>query len=150
MIFDRIKNASLYMPLGERIAAALKYAAQTDFLKMPDGRHDLCGDQLFALLSRYQTRLPSTGKWEAHRRYADLQYIIQGQERFGVGCFELMTVIERGDPQSDCLFLEGPGQFLDLTAGSFLLLMPDDVHMPGLAVGKPSPVTKVVIKILLD
>ncbi|MCX7706947.1 MAG: YhcH/YjgK/YiaL family protein [Anaerolineae bacterium] len=36
---------------------------------------------------------------------------------------------------------------MPLSAGSFMLLWPDEAHMPGLAVDDPVPIRKVVVKI---
>jgi biofilm protein TabA len=47
----------------------------------------------------------------------------------------------------DFVPLAGDGDFLTLTAGDFMLLFPEDGHMPGIAVGAPRPVTKAVFKI---
>ena len=136
--------------MGERIGAALEYAARTDFRKLADGRHEVRGDEIYALVQRYQTKCGPEGKWEAHRRYIDLQYVVDGQECFGVASADQMTVTDEGDIESDCLFLEGQGQFVTLSAGSFLVLMPNEPHMPGIAIETPQPVIKVVVKILAD
>jgi YhcH/YjgK/YiaL family protein len=34
-----------------------------------------------------------------------------------------------------------------LQKGNFALLFPQDAHMPGLAIGSPAPVKKIVLKI---
>jgi YhcH/YjgK/YiaL family protein len=47
----------------------------------------------------------------------------------------------------DFVPLAGDGDFLTLTAGDFMLLFPEDGHMPGIAVGASSPVKKAVFKI---
>ena len=39
------------------------------------------------------------------------------------------------------------GDRVTATAGTFVVFYPHDAHMPGLALGKPSPVRKVVVKV---
>ena len=58
-----------------------------------------------------------------------------------------MEVTEAYSPESDCLLLDGPGDFVTMTKGKFVLLFPHDAHMPGIADGEPGAVTKVVGKI---
>ncbi len=48
------------------------------------GRHDLDGDDLFALVQEYTTRAADECVWEAHRRYIDVQFVVTGAERMGV------------------------------------------------------------------
>ena len=49
----------------------------------------------------------------------------------------------------DFIKLEGEGEFLRLDAGTFVILAPQDAHMPGMAVDEPAPVKKVVVKVLI-
>ena len=49
--------------------------------------------------------------------------------------------------ERDLAWLQGPGEFLTLGAGQFMILWPGDAHMPGIDAGVPGPVRKVVVKI---
>ena len=133
MIIDRIDNAALYTPLGDRIAAALRYLQQTDFADLADGRYNVRGEQIYAMVQRYHTKGRDAGKWEAHRKYIDVQYVVSGAEFMGVGNTAAMTVTEAYDAAKDAAFLAGPGDFVTLPARSFAILMPQDAHMPGVA-----------------
>ena len=150
MIFDRIENASMYLPLGPRLATAMRYLSRVDVTKLPDGRQDMWRDELYALIQRYQTKPASEGKFEAHRRYIDVQYVAEGRERIGFAHTAEMTVTQEYDPEADCLLVDGPGEFVTLSAGCFVVLMPYDAHMPGIALDAPAPVTKIVVKVMVD
>jgi biofilm protein TabA len=97
----------------------------------------------------YISKLPEQGKWEAHRRYIDLQYVALGTERIGYAHLSRLT---QGDynPDKDFQALSGDGDFVILSAGDFMLLFPEDAHMPGMAVGDPVQVKKVVVKIAIS
>src|SRR5512136_2246735 len=56
MILDRLGNAAFYRPLGPRIAAALDWLRATDIAALADGRYELEGDRLAAIVQRYRTR----------------------------------------------------------------------------------------------
>ena len=45
------------------------------------------------------------------------------------------------------LLLEGEGDFLAMVPGTFIILGPQDAHMPQIAAGAPGEVRKVVIKV---
>jgi biofilm protein TabA len=92
------------------------------------------------------TKEQADARWEAHRRYIDLQYLVRGTERIGYALVERMRA-EPYDEQKDVMWLSGNGDFATLTPGLLMMLWPQDAHMPGIAVGSPAPVKKVVVKI---
>jgi YhcH/YjgK/YiaL family protein len=146
MITDRLSNASLYLTLGAHIRRGFEYLQKTDLYSLPVGIYELDEKNLYINSQEYNSKLPAQGKWEAHRRYIDLQYIISGTERIGYAHVSRLTL---GDynPEKDFLALTGSGDFITLSAGDFMLLFPEDAHMPGMAVENPLPVKKVVVKI---
>lgn len=146
MIADHLANAERYAVLGPLFKHAFDFLRSQDLAALADGRHDLAGDRLFALVQGYHTKPQSEGFWEAHRRYIDLQFIVSGVERIGYAPLHRMT-LESHDESRDLSVLHGSGDFLTLTEGCFLLLWPEDVHMPGLQAEQSGPVRKIVFKI---
>ncbi|MCC6747108.1 MAG: YhcH/YjgK/YiaL family protein [Deltaproteobacteria bacterium] len=146
MLIDQLKNASLYYGLGAGIARALRFLEETDVTRLPAGRHELEGDEVYAIVQDYETKRPEQGAWEAHRKYIDVQYVARGSEQMG---FSHLGQLAAGpyDAEKDFLRLEGPGEFLHLREGTFMILWPEDAHMPGMAVSAPEPVRKVVVKV---
>jgi len=143
MIIDRIENAGLYRGLGHQLEMALKAAR----IPREPGRYDLNGDTLFALVQQYQTKPLADGKWEAHRKYIDVQYVEKGIERIGWAPVGTLDVTEPYDEGRDIAFYNGSGDFVTVRAGTFVILFPNDAHMPGITVDTPSPVKKVVVKV---
>lgn len=146
MVSDLLANAHLYWALGPGIARGLQFLAETDLASLAPGRHELDGKRLFALVSDYTSKPPAEGRWEAHRRYLDLQYVVSGVERMGVALIDRLTAGDY-DADRDLLWLSGTGDFLTFGAGQFMILWPGDAHMPGIDAGVPGPVRKVVVKI---
>lgn len=146
MITDRLANADLYRATNPAVARALTWVQQTDVAALPDGRYAIEDDRMFALVQRYVTKPLADGRWEAHRRYIDLQVVVAGQERIGYAHIDRLHT-DPYDPERDLTWLSGAGDMVTAPAGSFILLWPEDAHMPGIAVDQPEPVTKVVIKI---
>jgi biofilm protein TabA len=149
MITDHLSNGHRYTALGDRFAHAIAFLQWPELTALADGRYDIDGDAVFALVQRYTSKRPDQGRWEAHQRYADLQYVAQGRERMGFGPLGRFT---RGtyDPAKDIEFLTGDGDIVLLGAGDFVVLWPGEVHMPGMAAGEPDAVMKVVFKIRID
>lgn len=147
MVTDRLINAALYRALSPRIAAALDYVTATDFSSIADGRYVLDGDHLFALVQRYTSKPLSAGRWEAHRKYIDLQVVFKGAEQMGYVSIDQLRA-EPYDTEKDLTWLSGSvGQWITLPTGHFMLLWPGDAHMPQIVAGAPSEVLKVVVKI---
>jgi YhcH/YjgK/YiaL family protein len=89
-------------------------------------------------------------RWEIHRRYLDVQYIVQGGERIGFAPYtEGLKVDEAYDPQRDIAFYFASGVLVPVPAGMFAILTPHELHSPGLVVedtAAPGDVLKVVVK----
>ena len=149
MITDLLENAGLYTGLGPRIAAGFDFLSRTDLGALTVGRHEIDGAALFALVSDYVPKIESDGRWEAHRKYIDLQYVARGAERIGVAPIGRLAAGEYNE-QKDITWLTGAGDFVTVAAGQFMLLWPGDAHMPGIETGFVGPVRKVVVKIALD
>ncbi len=150
MIIDTLDNAAVYESLGPGFAEAFAYLrngrAGTDAI----GRHALDGDDLFVNVEEYTTKPRDQGRWEAHRRYADVQYVVSGCERMGYAVIDGMAVEQAYDAETDVGFFTGEGVMLRVAAGVFTVFMPQDVHMPQIACDNPAPVRKVVVKVLVN
>ena len=135
MVVDHIRNAGLYRGLGPGIGAALEYLARTDFGKVEIGRHDL-PDGLYAMVQEYETKPREEKRWEAHRKYIDVQFVAAGSELMGYADIASLEAVGEYDGSEDVQFFSGIGDFLRLTPGVFAILYPHDAHMPGVT---PSP-----------
>lgn len=146
MIFGRIENYQHYKGLSPLLNRAFEYIRAADLLILAAGHYAIDGNNLYAIISESATKPEAEGTWEAHRRYIDLHYIIMGTERMG---FAPVSRLKPGgyDHDKDFLLLEGTGDFLTLHERDFVLLWPEDAHMPGIAVAGPSLVKKGVFKI---
>jgi YhcH/YjgK/YiaL family protein len=151
MVFDRITNARLYSNLGPRLKMALDALAAGDIPKKAAGRYDLDGDNVYAIVQDYTTRTRAEGKWEAHRKYIDVQFTAKGVELMGYANLNDLKITETYQEKDDYLLAEGEGSFITLGEGMFTILYPQDAHMPGQAVASgPAPVKKVVVKVKVD
>jgi YhcH/YjgK/YiaL family protein len=147
MIIDKIENAHLYKNLSERIKKAFDYIKQTDLKSIPPGKYEINGENIFALISEYESKLESEGKLEAHEKYIDVQYVIDGEELMGYFPLGSQQILEPYKEENDIVFYKGDKSFVKVTAGMFAIFFPTDVHVPGICVEKKSSVKKLVIKV---
>ena len=148
MILDIIANRGRCRGIGSGIERALDYLANTDFDVLEDGRHEIEGDGIYALLMSYETEPQSVRSFEAHRKYVDIQFILSGREIIYWAPLEELAPAGEYDDGKDIIFLAGdPRARLQLTPGSFVVFHPEDGHKPNCAWDGPEPVRKVVVKV---
>lgn len=136
--------------LAERLTLGLSFLQDTDVLALGPSRIELDGDKVFAMIQHYDTKPRSQGFWEAHRKYIDIQYVAAGEELMG---YANIVHLDAGDYDAakDFMLLQGEGSFIHMYPGTFIILGPQDAHMPQIAVDdKPQPVKKVVVKVAVD
>lgn len=146
VILDAMEQADTYAAISPALGTALGFLRETDLHSLPEGRIELDGDRVFATVSAYRTRPVAQGRWEAHRRYGDVQAMIAGTERMGVAALSAMREIVLYDAAKDVAFLEGQGDFVTVGEGAFAVFFPQDAHMPQICAEAPAMVRKIVIK----
>lgn len=153
MIVDKIENIGLYKTVLDGLGKAGDFV--NGFYKKPGepGKYVLDGEKVFASVSTYETKPREGALLEAHRKYADLQAVISGEELIGWSILDtLKEESESFSTGGDIAFYSGE-TMLDvvLPAGYFVLLLPEDAHMPCLQTPKGAgSVTKIVVKISLN
>ena len=150
MLKDTIKNANKYYKLSERLEIGLKYLEDNDFSNMENGKYEILGDKVFAIVQEYLSKPKSEGKFEAHRKYIDIQYVVEGEELIGVGNIENFAEVTEYDNEKDIVFLKQKTSerpvMIDVQAKEFTIFTSNDAHMPSIAAKNPSHVKKVVVK----
>lgn len=130
---------------------AFRFLAEKDLSGIAPGRYELQGEALFVNVDEYQTRDEEDTRYEAHRTYADIQYLVSGTEGIGVVPLELTTVTEPYDAEKDITFLESPADNYRIAdQGTFFIFFPGDAHRPCVKKGVKMPVRKVVVKVRID
>ncbi len=150
MIKNSLKYTKNYYSLSDKIKLALEYLEQNDLKERENGRYDILGDDVYINVQDYTSKPETQGKWEAHRKYIDIQFMIKGSEKIGVGEIDNYHTLEAYDESKDLEFLEITNdtyQFINMNENDFIILYPQDVHMPQIAVSTPSYVKKAVVKI---
>jgi biofilm protein TabA len=136
MILDRLEGAKQkYVWLPAPFHAAFDFLSHPETAKLPDGKHSIDGDRLFAIIQQYEPKPIDQCRLEAHRRYWDVQYLSGGEERMGWAPLdESLQVTEPHDVSRDVGFFRGNCQLFNVPAGTFVIFGPHDAHMPSIAV----------------
>ena len=131
MIIDKIENAHLYKNIGDRIKKSFSYIIQTDLKNLAPGKYEIDGENIFALVSKYETKLESEGKLEAHRKYIDVQYVIESEELMGYAPLGGQKVLEPYKEENDIVFFTGDKSFTKVSEGMFAIFFPDRCSYAG-------------------
>jgi len=153
MIVTDLAHRDHQVPLTPSLRKALDFLGRPDIAGLPDGRTEIDGDRVFALVQRYETVAIDVPKFEYHCKYIDVQFIASGQEVIGWAPAASMKVSDEYDPARDiCFGLVAPGTWtpVHLQAGQLAVLWPDDAHAPKGAAGSPARVMKIVIKVAVE
>ena len=152
MILDTLDNSARYEALNSRFAKAFAYLKTVDGTQ-PLGRHDLDGDDCFALVQTYETKTLDKAKFEAHRKYIDVQFISSGRETILWAPLASMKeeTMAYSDEKDAALWKLVPDTTpLHVSAGHFAILWPQDAHAPCIEWDKPEQVFKVVVKVAVE
>ena len=149
MIKDYLKNATIYNSISEYLKKGFDWLQNSDLEKLPDGKYEIDGDKVYASIQTYETK--DDAKYESHRKYIDIQYVISGQEKIGVVNVANCTTCVEYDSQKDLEFydINQDDEYLLLNEGQFIILYPHDAHKPSIKVNTTSIVKKVVVKVAL-
>lgn len=150
MIATDLDHAPGQLPLSPAFAKALAFLRRADISSLPDWKYEIDGDRVFAMAQRYGTLPEKEPRFEAHRKYIDVQFMAAGSEIIGWAPLSLMEITEAYDAGKDvCFGTVKPGLWtpVRLEAGQLAVLYPEDAHAPRLAAGAPSAAVKVVVKV---
>jgi biofilm protein TabA len=153
MIVTDLAHAAEQLP-SPRMQKALAYLRGIGANAPADGRVDIEGDQLFALVQSYETAAPAAEPaFEAHKKYIDIQYVASGEEIIGWLLTDaLRTTIPYTDAKDAWFGVAQPGATMTpvyLKAGQLAVFYPSDGHAPKLAAAKPGTVKKIVVKVMI-
>ena len=152
MIIDRLDNWDSYFvgDAGNKVLEFLmSLTPDTD-----EGEYHLQGDEIFARVMSYETRHPEAAVLEAHRKYVDIQTVLDGAEGFEWFPTDGLSADIPYDESKDAEFYKrphsGPAR-VDLCPGIFVVFFPQDAHMPSLVVGDAVKlIKKVVVKVNIE
>jgi len=148
MILDHISYIYQYIGLYPALNQVIPFLARLKKDSLKPGIYEIDGRNIYAMIQEYETQPEDALLWECHRRYIDLQMILEGEEE--IGWSECSKLIDCGkyDEVKDIMMAAASSEsvLLKLSAGRFVIFMPHDAHKP-LCLHKVSGrVKKVVIK----
>ncbi|MBS1622809.1 MAG: YhcH/YjgK/YiaL family protein [Bacteroidetes bacterium] len=150
MVIDHLRNAVKYYPISPYVAKGLLWIEKhkNELATMENGRYEIQGEDVYAIVNSYDTKPAAECGWEAHKVYCDIHYSVTGEECIAYAHISGMKETQPYNAERDYSLYEGEGDRMTMREGMFSLLMPEDVHAPGAMTGStPTFLKKVVIKL---
>ena len=143
MIIGNIKDCEKYYSVNSVFESAFEYLKTVEY-----------GKNTTNLTVNFSEPITSdedsTGKkkvFEAHRKYIDLHYIIDGTEQFGYANIDTLTPAGEYNEADDYILLCGEVNCMTLSKGDFVIAFPEDAHIPALKYKNSEKVKRAVVKI---
>ncbi|MCR4861365.1 MAG: YhcH/YjgK/YiaL family protein [Ruminococcus sp.] len=140
--------------LREKINCAINRLEKLSLTDMPVGKYIIDSETYFTI-QEYVTRREDNCKYESHKKYIDVHYMICGSERIKVCSCEKLKQDTSYDSAADVsLWLSSENTMSELEmvlhSNSYVVLFPEHAHMPGLSVNNEIKVKKIVLKIRIE
>jgi len=137
-----------FVTLEERVNSAIEFVSKIDLISLDIGKYKI-DDYSYYMVQEYSTRDREYCKLESHKEYVDVQWIVSGQEEIDVVSLYGLNKSEDYDSERDVIFWEKPSRMQRVVLGknSYVVLYPEDAHMPCISVNGCKLIKKVVIKI---
>jgi YhcH/YjgK/YiaL family protein len=149
MILDRIENWDSYFNKESDMYKGFRFITEVFNENTPDGRYDIIGSDVYAMVQSYNTGSPETKNFESHKKHIDIQYIFSGTEAIDWLPIPELAIMTPYSEEKDVIFYH-PGKSLStliLTKGKFAVFYPADAHRPCCFIDKPEHVRKILIKV---
>ena len=107
---------------------------------------------LFVRVGEYVTAPQASKRFETHRLYADVQYLVQGVEVMGIATQGPLLPLVDYDELQDIQFFQTPKyvENLIVSSGDFVLFLPGEAHQPGCLYQSSVKVKKLVFKVKMQ
>ena len=158
MVLDDLNAHGRYAALHPGFARAFEFLTRADWAawfppsldrESHHTRHPIDGERMYVSIDVAQGRGREGARLEAHRRYIDIQFTIEGHEEIGwKPLADCVGTSGAYDGAKDVIFFsDRPDSWLALPAGHFAIFFPDDAHAPLAGRGT---LTKAIMKIAIE
>lgn len=147
MIFDSLKNYKRYENINNDFKKAFEFLMREDLKELSPGKYEIDGDGIFAFVQQYETKEVESKIYEVHKKYIDVQYMLQGEENMGFTSIDTLRLKTAYDEEGDAIMMDGSKPLYQLKEGEFFVFFPGEPHIPGIDSGVRREIKKIVVKI---
>ncbi|SDE84119.1 YhcH/YjgK/YiaL family protein [Pricia antarctica] len=150
MSIDQGELASQYCRNPDWWNKAFEFLRSHDLDNMEPGKYVIDEGNVTAFVSETPTKEKEEIKWETHKNFNDLQYVIKGKAKMGVASAtdSKFTSTMAYDSEKDVEnYSVENGKYFVSTPGTFFIFTPQDIHRPAIHVEGYDTIKKILIKV---
>jgi biofilm protein TabA len=144
---DKVEFAKQYHANKAVWDKAFAYFRDTNLDQLTPGKYPVDGENVTAAVTENPTKEFDKTNWESHRKYIDMQYVVQGAEKIGVVSMDKATVTKPYDEARDVTNYSAEGKLYEARPGTIYIFFPQDVHRPNIKVDGIEKDKKLVLKV---
>ncbi|MEA4896775.1 MAG: YhcH/YjgK/YiaL family protein [Eubacteriales bacterium] len=151
MILDQCVSLHRYMGLGPNFETAIRFLSGRALDSFVPGKLAIDGEKVYATVREADlTGRPE--RWETHRRYADIQILLEGREAILYAPpDEALQPSTPYNEDKDVAYYEAiQGIRCPLRQGDFMIFFPGEPHAPDRPDGPCGNSKKLVIKVKME
>lgn len=154
MIIGNLVDVQHEIKMNERFQIALSFLIDGTYKNTKQERIHLMGEKVYARILKYQTIPFEDAKFEAHRKYIDIHYVVDDAETIWTIHTSKLHATSEYDPEKDVWFglpddLIGISK-ITLSKDQLAVFFPTDAHAPKGLVVSSKMIDKIVLKIAVD
>src|SRR5262245_37285641 len=104
---------------------AMRFLEEKAWEHLPLGQHQIQGDDIYALIVEMKSRSVHGAQFEAHRKYIDVHYLVEGAETIGFIPTAKLKIARPYQDSDDAELYELPTEFerISLFPGRFAVFL---------------------------
>ena len=152
MIADVAENHRIYSGVHKDFARAFAALGKCGTMALPpENNSRIEVDGLQVVVQHYTTKEFGEKKFEGHRKFIDIQFVLKGREIiYWANTRGLTPVTEYSEERDHLSYGDGPAYSpIRLSDRQFAVFFPGDAHKTGCTWDEPSEITKLIVKVRL-
>lgn len=149
MVSNNLNLIDKYDYHNERFRMVFSFLKHTDLMSLTPGDSIVVGAGVLAKIQEYTTDPEETRRFETHRDYFDIQFVVRGEEFIGIVPAAGLIPDGAYDESNDIQYYKDPPKHggAVLRAGDFLIIPPEDAHRPNCQTDRACLIRKIVMKV---
>lgn len=150
MIIGKIKDLPRYLNLHKNLDTAIHALTDLDFETLAMGKNIIDGELVYINRFDYLGQDETDCFFEGHRDYLDIHLVLSGKEYLGYSDISELQAISDYDETNDFIKYAGAvSTYCLCRAGDFVMVFPEDIHMPKISSTQES-IRKCVVKVKVN
>lgn len=144
MIVDKIDNILFYKSMVNNLESGINAIKEIKVLE--EGKYTFDGG--YFMIQKGDTKPMQEGTFEAHRKYVDVQIVVEGSEEIAWADISELKTVKSYDSEKDVERLDGDKSYnMLISKGMFYIVFPHDGHKPVSHTKQRLNYTKIVMKL---